>query len=954
MILGYSKPQSRLFQIRANTNLAASDVRHTCIVAPRYRTVQYGIDDVPISAYAAQSAAQTLPLQYLNSHGLASPKPVTETLDQSFTRLFGKGLETTLSLTGTGGSDKFTVRSAVQSNVLELSSGGKYVAAGSPSDLLASLFGRPVTPGDVCLVGDGVRTFKRRVLGIRGKTLASTWGVAESSPGVLDNRVGNGAYNPVTTGSSTFTSTQVPTGNVVGDVTCANAADFEGTVLGALRNNALGDLFTLTVVVGGAPGTAQVSVTSATGLYSGVITTADNAGTYDIVGNSTNLGGLTVNIDPTLGTLTAGQVFQFTVATAYTRLADSGSVSKITATGTYLGAVDTTFVIEVTTGTYNSGAPTATGAVVRITDTVGLYAPVSHTLTDGTPFTLGASGLSATIHLLLATCPQGGLRKGDRYYITSVASHEDTVDYDKVVLDGPAVDLTVFTNFSTAVSVEFRKPFTGEILSTDNSSELAWTQNATTGVTVETSLNHFVTGRDSGNEWCPFVDGVGSLALTWRSLQPVSAGQHLITVSTEAEIIANLGPIVRANDAAFAASLALKGSQGKAIYVRPVGGTTVSDYNTAFAAIARSAFLRYIYVAADDATIRAALGAHVTAASAPEKKFFREGFCGTDSQGEYLVLDTVAGDPLTCTVSAYHGSGNLLVTATNAGVDFTALDLTPGDLVKFPVLGGSYEIVSVLSATELVLATGPVSPVSPATSTGIWKADTELNQALWARKQAIALNNFRVRVLWTEGALDSDDNEALPARFIAAEYAGLRSALPANQSLTRQTLLSVASVAPMYLRYEDGLLDTVAADGVTIVAQDAEGGGVYIRHELTTKTDSGALYYEGMVVSNVDDISAELAIVDESFVGRKNLTQDSMLELRQAWIGNLQKRTQSTYGAATGPSITRFDTPVVVADKSLKDRAKVSAKVYVPLPFNHVDGEISVDQDSSLLTISQI
>jgi len=1061
-ISGYTKPQSRLFQVRENLANSTTDLRHACVVAPRYRVSRYGVETAPLSAFASQAAPQVLSFRYTDANGAVQTKPAAEVVDQSFSKLYGVNLEATLATLANGDPDHFTVKSATETNVLVLA-GGDYVGSDTPdSDLADNLMTRDVTPGDIAYVTTGGKTFRRRVLGLRGEDVAATWGANDDGD---DSLVANSPYNPATAASSTFTCTLAPTGIDTAVLTCTNADDFQGTVKGAVYNNTMGDLFTLTVTTGGAPGVAVVSVTSASGLYSGIITTANADGNFSIVGTADTLGGLRLVIDADAGNLVAGQVFKASISSKYTRLADSGGVSKITASGTYVGASDTVFVIEVTTGTYSAGtaqvetataagtvsgsgdaevvvtgagiagsplalsvavlnsdtpsvwaakvraelaataaitdlyvvggtgtsitltelspngndgtlnisldndtctgittaatstnttsgvagAPTATGAVVRVSDTLGLFESDSHTVTNNVAFVLGDSGLSATINLALATCPQGGLRKGDRYYINAMAATESTTKFDKVVLDGPAVDPTVFINYATAVDVEFRRLFTGEIAADASAGGEAWTQSGT-AVTTNTAMSLFVADRSEDNEWCQFVDGVGSLALSWRALQPLAAGQNLLSCSNDDDVTALWGPIDPANDGAYATHLALQGSAGKVVYGRPLGGTAVADYNAAFAALSRTNFIRYIHVTADDADVRAALKTHVVAASAPDKKFFREGFCGTDSRGEYAVLTTVSSNPLTCTVGAYQGSGNLLVTATNVGTDFTALSLSAGDLVKFPLLDFEFEIASVLSETEIVLEAGPNAPISPAAACEIWKADTAANQASWVKAQADALSKFRVRLHWVEGALDEDD-VAIPARFVAAWAAGRRSALPAQQSMTRQTADFMASANPMFLRYEDAVLNDIASHGVTIIAQDAEGAVPYIRHELTTETDKGPLYYEGMCVSNGDEISAKLAVIDEGYVGVTNLTNQTLVDLRNDWIAELHGMTQAPVGDRVGPALTRFDTPQVVVDRNLKDRAKISAKTYMPLPFNHVDGEVEMAQDSSLLTI---
>mgnify|MGYP001557956192 CR=1 FL=1 len=48
----------------------------------------------------------------------------------------------------------------------------------------------------------------------------------------------------------------------------------------------------------------------------------------------------------------------------------------------------------------------------------------------------------------------------------------------------------------------------------------------------------------------------------------------------------------------------------------------------------------------------------------------------------------------------------------------------------------------------------------------------------------------------------------------------------------------------MYLKYRQTDLDNIAAHGTFIITQSSNTGAVFIRHQLTTETSKGSLYYE--------------------------------------------------------------------------------------------------------------
>lgn len=935
MIASYSKPASTFTIVRAVTAPSTAQNHYAVTVAPRYQLSRYGIETVPLTPYGAASALQNLSFTYNDASNIARTMPSTQVVDQSYLKLFGVGLEASLATVASGNADYFTVVSAVQSNVLAINN-SKTVKGGT---LPIYLSGRAVAVGDIVYTTANSNTIRRTVTGLLGATTAAS----------VDALV-NGSYNPAGSASNTYTTISYPVALASAGLTVTGGDTFKGNLVGALYNNGFGDLFTAVVTTGGSNTVAVLTITSQSGLFGGTITATASGGLF-VFADTTGavMGGLTATLDNTVtgASLTIGQTWTFSVKAKYTRL----STSQVVIAGTYTGAADTTLIIEVTTGTFNTTTPTSAGAVVRISDTAGLYTAANLTIAaDNTAYAVLTSGLTIKFVVVGSTCLQNGLRKGDRYVVVCHAPSASTTLFDKVVLDGPAVDVTTFTDFTAHVGVEFRAGYTGEILATAAASGSAWTAT-NSNVAVASGLSLNVAARTS--PWCPFVNAVGNLALKWRALIPATSGDPLYVIQTEADITSQLGPVDPDNDAAYAAHWLFSGAAGQQVYCKTVADVTAAAYTTALQAIERITYLRFVHVPSTDPLVWAALKSHVVTTSSPTVKAFREGFAGIASPGQYLLTRTVGSSPMVCTVGAYGGPNNLLVTCTNSTVDFTALGIVAGDLIEFPVLaaGVQYAIASVLSATEIILAAGPAAPISPAAQMTIWKANTAANQGSYVSAQAVTIGVPQMRLHWIEGAVDAD-NAAVEARYVAAEICGIRSAALVQQSLTRTVITSVAAAPAMYLRYRDTLLNTIASNGVTIISQDAPGSAVYIRHELTTDTTHGALNYEGMAVTNSHDIAAALSLLDESYVGVRNVTQQTLIDWQNDWIGELKNRTRADYDSKLGPGVLRFETPTITVDANLKDRATQSSKIYIPLPFNHPNGEALLNQDSTLVSIT--
>lgn len=930
-ISGYTFPQVQLYEYLANVQAANPQILYPLVVGPKYLLSRYGKETVvPEIVYDAQSADQLIPWQYSDANGVTQALPGTNIPDRSFTELFGIGLEATLATILTGDSMHFNVLSSTQTNTI-IALGGDMVSGGT---LIPKLQGRPVQIGDIAYITYSSITFRRTVVAIQGVNVASSFGTNGS-----DSLVGGGAYNPPTQGSPSITANSAPVGiSLSGLVTSANLTNFAGSVQGALYQGVYGEKFTFTVTIGGAAGTAQVAVTSASGLYAGTITSTNSSGDFlftDVSGGGATMASLAVKLHSanTGSSLVVGQVFTFTVIADYTRLTNTASTGNIITAGTYGLNAATTYTLRVTTGTVGS---TSTGAVLTITDSAGIDTPRTVTVTDGAPFAVGNSGLTATITIASASLPQGGLRNGDMYYIECLPITQSTSQFDKVVLSGPVIDPTVYTDYTQHVQVEFRLPFTGQIPTTEAAAPPAWTQGST-GVTIAGGLSLNVPARNVSFQWIPFVNNVGNVALYFRALVPASSTQALIPIETEADITTNLGTIDTDNDLAYAAWRMLVGGLGLITgFALPTTDVTPSAFVNAFQIVANSNSVYAITSVSTDVNVGLALLTHVATASGPSALHFRKGYFGTDSPGSYAALTTYNSSPVNGTVTTYGGQ-NVLFTCTTGGVDLTQYGMQAGDIIKFPVLGSQFIVASILSSTEILLTAGPVSAISPAQNFQLWRANTPTSQSDFVRARSRGFGSRRLSNIWVENGQIIDSTGAaktIPARYIAGEIVGLRCAMQPQQGMTFVEITSITQAPAMYSRYTSGQLDTIAADGTWIIMQDAENGACYTRHQLTTDTQDGALGYEDNIGVVVDYIAFQAITIVRSFLGKKNLTTRTMIDLRNELSDMLNNASQTTINAQFGPVINSWDSLKITPDSQLKDRAAINMNLYVALPFN--------------------
>lgn len=687
----------------------------------------------------------------------------------------------------------------------------------------------------------------------------------------------------------------------------------------------------------GSASVATVNIASASGKYNATniaTSTLNGQGTFTITDAAAGgeLAGVDLLITPPASEpLAVGQTFTILIIGDYAQL--SGSTNVVLG-GSYTGVKDTTYMIEVvTTNTDNSDFD---GAVVNITDTAGSDTPQENlTIVDGTAQDLGSYGLTFKFD---GTVPvQGGLRKGDIYYVHAKAGVVSTTSFDTVVLDGPAVDTLVFTNVATQLyAVEFRKVFTGEIKATDSADSNAWVGAADNAV-LDAGLALYVTDRDDTYEWCSYVDAVGKVALSYRAFLLATDVNTVIEVSDVTALVAAAGANDMDNDLGFAAQQMFLGAKGGTIAILNTGGASSDHYAAALATIANTRSVYDLCIMGDPAVWEEAL-THAVSCSSEDNRNFRRIRVAADSPGEYSVLLKQADSTnFTCTISP-HGGGNKLVTivAGSAEALLTTRNLVTGDLLKLPDSSATYLVSSVLSDTEFLLVAGPDSAVSPAVTCQIWKADTVASQKSWLIDRAKSLADRRASLVWIEKGIGlvNGVSTVIPARFGAAYISGVRSNLKPQIGTTRQVVATYANAPRMYNRYSKADLNELAAWGIQIITQDYEGAPVRIRHEATTDTSNGILNYEEATTVRLDAFSFLLDDALDVDVGRVNTTEAYVAEARAKTLQVANDARQVPVNAGYGPLIDGFANLSVELSTQFLDRIETSLTVELGPPLN--------------------
>jgi hypothetical protein len=206
----------------------------------------------------------------------------------------------------------------------------------------------------------------------------------------------------------------------------------------------------------------------------------------------------------------------------------------------------------------------------------------------------------------------------------------------------------------------------------------------------------------------------------------------------------------------------------------------------------------------------------------------------------------------------------------------------------------------------------------------------------------------RTCLIWSAGAKSAyatetgvHDDDILSAQQVAAGITALRASILPQQGLSRRTLSWIYSIPEAYTKFDTQSLNRIAVEGVFIVTQDDEDSDVYIRHQLTNDLTRGILYYEDSVGVNADTICYGLKDLVKPYIGQRNNTQETLVEIKNRvadYLLGLTSTGVSLDARRIGPQIKEVDlnSLIVRLDDNFKDRVIISVDVVLPVPLNQV------------------
>jgi hypothetical protein len=610
----------------------------------------------------------------------------------------------------------------------------------------------------------------------------------------------------------------------------------------------------------------------------------------------------------------------------------TGMTATVNKTGTYTLPEDTTIILTVTS--IKEGVCGYT-----ITDTEGLMTAVSG-VTDSsgklTSVALGTSGVSITTTLTAA-------KIGAYIAIPCTAATVSSTKFNGIRLTNVAAPVDITANTECSIAGAY-KTFSGELT--------GWTQTVIAGTHANDNPDLKLDGTPAlmlDGKAYPFANNFGQIYPSFRVMIQPQDTEDKYTITSIADIQKYFGTIAVENDLAYACYCALEGSAGRQLYALRVTDSTPAAYTAALNKVETDASTYNFCVLSQDREIIKAATDYVTKRSEPDFKRWCRVLVGVDTPGAYIVAaKDEAGVALKADIGLIVNSKteatHVLQLATGMHLDLLDLkfnggktQLFPGDQVENALTGQKWTIVEVKNATTVTLKGGPATNTK-ALPIRIWKADTAINAGEYVAALAEGLNMRRCSLVWSDKAIKDIDGKltVMPNKYLAATVAGIGSAVVPQAPITHTEITTIDSAVRMYTKYTQKDLDNIAKDGVLIITQDAKNLPCYIRHQLTTETDKGVMYYEESCTRNLDNISYAVTDILEKYIGRANVTPSALRAIKVDMISVLNSFMDDSPSDLIGPSLINWDKLSVKQDKVFKDRVIVNVDLYLPLPLNNI------------------
>ena len=609
--------------------------------------------------------------------------------------------------------------------------------------------------------------------------------------------------------------------------------------------------------------------------------------------------------------------------------------------GAYAGDKNDIYIVECTKGGAYADLPEVTVYTTKGLD----FSGPTEIVAKNTSVAIGTNGVKVVF------THDGGLRKGDKWYITCVSSkagqvHEIHLRDDlPVAMRGRECHLEMELYIKD--NIEVSKNRIGFAPMTNYSTEA-------TQLTINEGVVAYHPEWTSAGAELPLDVYAGDVYVEYR--------EWLTTLTDTVESIsdvANLdqiaGQLDPDNPLKWGVYKALSNSNGTVVkYTAVANPDSLDSWVKVLERIKGRDDMYNLVPLTFDRMVQDLWAAHIGAESNEIENNWKAGFfslkarpvvklvgMGVEIGG---VLGNVVADEVVATLSddpTATGTQYTKLQVTGGNGYFITNNVQPGDLVRYnftvDAFGDEqyeeYVVDKVLSESTLLLYTGGDMAVTVAQRVEIYHNRTRTEIANDIAHQAGSLSNRRVCAVWPDQV--GEAGTVQPGYYLSAALAGLVSGVVPHQPLTNVEVAGFDDYSRSYKYFNETQLNRLAEAGTWIVTEDKDGTP-FTRHGLTTD-NLDLNRREEMIRRNVDSMSYLFLRRLRPFIGRTNAQDGMVRRLRYEIKTLILFLSTNGYTDELGSQLISGTIRTLQIHPLLKDRIEIVLDLVVPAPLNNIE-----------------
>jgi len=609
--------------------------------------------------------------------------------------------------------------------------------------------------------------------------------------------------------------------------------------------------------------------------------------------------------------------------------------------GAYTGDKNDIYIVECTKGGLYADLPEITVYTTKGLD----FSGPTEISAKNTSVAIGTNGVKVKF------TNDGGLRKGDKWYIACVSSKAGQVHEIHLRDDLPVsmrgrscnLEMKLFIKDDIQVSknrIGFAPMKNYEVEATQltvNEGVIAyhpeWTADG-----VEQPLDVY-----AGDVYVEYREWLSTLADTVGSISDVANLDQIP------------GQLDQDNPLKWGVYKALSNSNGTVVkYTAVANPDSLDSWVQVLERIKGRDDMYNLVPLTFDRAVQNLWAAHISAESNEVENNWKAGFFSLKAHPTVQlagtgvaiggILGNVVADDVLATLTddpAASGTQYTKLQVTTGNGYFITNNVQPGDLVRYNYTVDSfgesqyeeYVVDKVLSESTLLLYTGGDVVVSVPQRVEIYHNRNRNEVAADIAHQGGSLSSRRVCAVWPDQVGEAGTLQ--PGYYLSAALAGLVSGVVPQQPLTNVEVAGFDDYSRSYKYFNETQLNNLAESGVWIVTEDKDGTP-YTRHALTTD-NLDLNRREEAIRRNVDSMSYLFLRRLRPFIGRTNAQEGMVRRLRYEVTAVIDFLKANGFTEELGSQLISGEIRTLQIHPLLKDRIEIVLDLVVPAPLNNIE-----------------